>query len=101
EASRSPNGRSPGDAHDAAWSVRFGARVRWAPTTPPRRGGQGGGSGGPPAQARLLAQVAPNERAFEVAGAQRSRFSSATGLRAVMLKRPAQIGGPPGVGPWY
>src|SRR5262245_42367222 len=60
----------PGDARDAAWSVRLGARVRWRRSVLLRRRREREGSGGPPAQARLLPQVAPGQRAFEAAAGE-------------------------------
>ena len=53
EASRSSNGRGPGEARDAARSGRFRARVRWRRSVLLRRRKEREGEDRPPAQARL------------------------------------------------
>src|SRR3989441_9600927 len=53
EASRSSNGRGPGEARDAARSERVGARVRWRRSVLLRRRKEREGESRPPAQARL------------------------------------------------
>src|SRR5207249_8566644 len=50
---RSSNGRGPGEARDAAWSRRVGARVRWRRSVFLRRRKEWEGESRPPAQARL------------------------------------------------
>ena len=72
-ASRSSNGRGPGEARDAAWRRRVGARVRWRRSVLLRRRKQRKGESCPPAQARLRGgqrlrdQRRPHEQVIEAA----------------------------------
>src|SRR6266851_882489 len=54
QASRSSNGRGPGEARDAARSGRFGARVRWRRSVLLRRRKEREGADRPTAQTRVL-----------------------------------------------
>ena len=53
EASRSSNGRGPGEARDAAWSRRVGARIRWRRSVLLRRRKQRQGESRPPTQSLI------------------------------------------------
>ena len=61
EASRSSNGRGPGEARYAAWNRRVGARVRWRRSVLLRGRKERKGESRPPARARLCGRQRPRD----------------------------------------
>ena len=89
EANRSSNGRGPGEARDAAWNGRVGARIRWRRSVLLRRRKQRQGESRPPTQARsggrrrLSRGSAPLTTTKAIAGPASATYLLSFGLRVL------------------